>query len=430
MNCNYIFKPGDVHFFVEVFGKSAVNGFSSCIFNQYKCNFYRVMQKRSISLLLMFFTVFFQVLGVENIKTGADQPEKYLPLLKGKRVGLVVNHTSVTAKSHLVDFLIDEKVDIKVIFAPEHGFRGNASAGEEIQDGLDSKTGVRVISLYGKNRKPTPQNLQDIDMMVFDIQDVGCRFYTYISTLHLVMEACAENNIPLLVLDRPNPNGDYVAGPILIPELKSFVGMDPIPIVHGCTVGELAQMINGEKWTDTIACKLEVIKVADYSHKMKYELPIPPSPNLPNNLSVRLYPSLCFFEATTVSVGRGTAFPFQVLGGLQENLGDFQFVPVEIPGVALDPINMNKTCYGIDLRELATVPNFTLQYFLDFYRKFEFESDFINREKWFDTLAGTPVLLQKIREGLTEKEILQTFEPEINRYKEIRKKYLLYPDFE
>lgn len=381
-------------------------------------------------LLLMFFAVFLQVSGATDIVTGADQPEKYLPLMKGKRLGLVVNHTSQKGTVHLADFLIAEKTNVQKIFAPEHGFRGDASAGEEIKDGVDVKTGIQVISLYGKNRKPTTEHLKNIDLVVFDIQDVGCRFYTYISTLHLVMEACAENNVPLLVLDRPNPNGDYIAGPVLLPEFKSFVGMDPIPVVHGCTVGELALMINGERWTDTIPCKLNVIPVLNYTHQTKYELPVSPSPNLPNYLSVRLYPSLCFFEATTVSVGRGTDFPFQVLGGLQNNLGKFTFTPVDKPGIAIDPVNENQVCYGVDLRELIEIPRFTLQFVIDFYKKYEVEKDFINREKWFHTLAGTDVLLNKIREGVDEKEILRSFDPEIQMYKKIRKKYLLYPDFE
>ncbi len=388
------------------------------------------MPKSSLLLVMLFVFGFLQVSCAENIVTGADQPEIYLPLMKGKRLGLVVNHTSLKGTTHLADFLIFGKMDVQKIFAPEHGFRGDASAGEEIQDGFDIKTGVQVVSLYGKNRKPTSEHLKNLDLIVFDIQDVGCRFYTYISTLHLVMEACAENNVPLLVLDRPNPNGDYIAGPVLLPEFKSFVGMDPIPIVHGCTVGELARMINGEMWTDTVPCVLDVIPVLNYTHRTKYVLPVPPSPNLPNYLSVRLYPSLCFFEATTVSVGRGTEFPFQVLGGLQKNLGDFQFIPVEMPGIAIDPVNENQVCYGVDLRELTEIPQFTLQFFLDFYEKYEIEKDFVNREKWFDTLAGTRVLLSQIREGKSEAEIKQLFIPEIDKYKEIRKKYLLYPDFE
>jgi len=387
--------------------------------------------KFSVFLLILFFLSGINVRLTAQIVCGADQPEKYLPVLQKKRVGLVVNHTSLKGKTHLVDYLKSEKVNVKRIFAPEHGFRGEASAGEEIKGGIDKRTGIQVVSLYGKNKKPTEKNLKDLDVLIYDIQDVGCRFYTYISTLHLVIEACAENNIPLLILDRPNPNGDYVAGPVLKPEFVSFVGMDPIPIVHGCTVGELALMINGENWTTAkTKCKIDIIPVLNYSHSTKYEPPVPPSPNLPNYISIRLYPSICFFEATKVSLGRGTEFPFQVLGGLDSTLGNFRFTPVDIPGVAIDPVNEGQVCYGVDLRTLSEVPEFTLSYFLDFYRKFRYESDFIDRENWFNLLAGTDVLLAKIRGGNTESDILKVFEPELETYKTMRKKYLLYPDFE
>ena len=389
------------------------------------------MAKFSVFLLILFFISGINVRLTAQIVCGADQPEKYLPLLQKKRVGLVVNHTSLKGNAHLVDFLKSEKINVKRIFAPEHGFRGEASAGEEIKGGIDKRTGIQVVSLYGKNKKPTEKNLKDLDVLIYDIQDVGCRFYTYISTLHLVIEACAENNIPLLILDRPNPNGDYVAGPVLKPEFVSFVGMDPIPIVHGCTVGELALMINGENWTTAkTKCKIDIIPVLNYSHSTKYEPPVPPSPNLPNYISIRLYPSICFFEATKVSLGRGTEFPFQVLGGLDSTLGNFRFTPVDIPGVAIDLVNEGQVCYGVDLRTLSEVPEFTLSYFLDFYRKFRYESDFIDRENWFNLLAGTDVLLAKIRGGNTESDILKVFEPELETYKTMRKKYLLYPDFE
>jgi len=266
---------------------------------------------------------------------------------------------------------------------------------------------------------------------VFDIQDVGCRFYTYISTLHLVMEACAEHQIPLLVLDRPNPNGDYIAGPFRKKGFESFVSMDPIPLVHGCTVGELAQMINGEGWLENgVKCELAVIPVKNYDHDMTYSLPIAPSPNLPNDLSVRLYPSLCFFEATTVSVGRGTDFPFQVLGGLKESLGNFEFTPHSIPGVAVNPLNKDKKCYGVDLREMKDVPEFTLRFFLEFYNKYENKGEFLTRERWFNLLAGTDSLIGQIRQGMTEKEIKESWYPELQEYKTMRAKYLLYPDFE
>lgn len=370
-------------------------------------------------------------LNANDIITGASQPEKYLPLLENKKVGLVVNHTSTAGNIHLVDFLLSKNVKVENIFAPEHGFRGDASAGEEIKDGIDVKTGISVVSLYGQTKKPTAAHLKNIDVLIFDIQDVGCRFYTYISTLHLVIESCAENNVPLIVLDRPNPNGDYVAGPVLQPGFESFVGMDPIPVVHGCTIGELAKMINGEKWHKAQkSCNLQVVPVLNYTHSTKYELPLAPSPNLPNYLSVRLYPSLCFFEATSVSVGRGTKFPFQVLGGLKKDLGEFSFVPVDIPGVAADPVNEGKVCYGVDLRLLMEIPKFTLKFFLDFYGKYEVKKEFLTRESWFNTLSGTDKLLIQIKSGKSEDEIMKSFRPDLEKYKEIRKKYLLYPDFE
>jgi uncharacterized protein YbbC (DUF1343 family) len=382
-------------------------------------------------MLLLINAGFYSVADTGEIKTGAEQPERYLSLVENKRVGLVVNHTSLIGDSHLVDFLLNKRIKVEKIFAPEHGFRGDASAGEEIKDGVDSKTGIQVISLYGQTKKPTAAHLKNLDVLIFDIQDVGCRFYTYISTLHLVLEACAENNIPLIVLDRPNPNGDYIAGPVLKPGFESFVGMDPIPVVHGCTVGELAKMINGEKWHKAGKnCDLRVIPVQNYTHSTKYELPVSPSPNLPNYLSVRLYASLCFFEATSVSVGRGTDFPFQVLGGLNKNLGDFKFTPQNIPGVAVNPLNEGKVCYGIDLRLLTEVPDFTLEYFLDFYNKYENKAEFLTRENWFNTLAGSDELLEQIRLGKSESEILEIIKPDLEKYKMIRKKYLLYPDFE
>lgn len=362
---------------------------------------------------------------------GAEQPDEYLPLLRNKNIGLVVNHTSMAGELHLVDFLLKEEIEVATIFAPEHGFRGDFSAGAVISDDVDRKTGVPVTSLYGNTKKPKPEHLENLDVLVFDIQDVGCRFYTYISTLHLVIEACAENNIPLIVLDRPNPNGDYVAGPVLEPEFQSFVGMDPIPVVHGCTVGELAKMINGESWHNAgKKCAITVIPVQNYTHNTKYVLPVKPSPNLPNYLSVRLYPSLCFFEATSVSVGRGTDFPFQVLGGTNPELGTFSFTPRSIPHVSVNPQNKGKTCFGIDLRNLGEPPLFTLKYFLEFYKKFENEEDFLTREEWFNKLAGTASVIKQIRERKDENEIVKSWLPTLEQYKQIRKKYLLYPDFE
>ena len=382
--------------------------------------------------ILIWMTVGFYSHATGNgIITGAEQSEEYLPLIKNKRVGLVVNHTSMVDKVNLVDFLQTKNIKVDKIFAPEHGFRGDASAGEEIKDGVDLKTGIPVISLYGQTKKPTAAHLKNLDVLIFDIQDVGCRFYTYISTLHLVIEACAENDLKLIVLDRPNPNGDYIAGPVLKPGFESFVGMDPIPVVHGCTVGELALMINDEKWYKSEKkCDLRIIPVQNYTHLTKYELPVRPSPNLPNYLSVRLYPSLCFFEATSVSVGRGTEFPFQVLGGLNKNLGDFKFIPKSIRGVAVHPLNEGKDCFGIDLRLLKDVPKFTLKYFIDFYNKYEHKEEFLIRENWFNTLAGTDELLAQLRAGKSESEIFVSFNPDLEKYRLMRKKYLLYPDFE
>ena len=389
------------------------------------------MFRINVALICLLVFVHFLAVGASEIKVGADQPELYLPIMEGKKVGLVVNHTSQAEGVHLVDFLRDRKVDVAKIFAPEHGFRGDVSAGGKVDDGVDAKTGIPVLSLYGENKKPTTAHMNGLDLMVFDIQDVGCRFYTYISTLHLVMEACAEHRIPLVVLDRPNPNGDYVAGPILKEGFESFVGMDPIPLVHGCTVGELAQMINGEGWLENgVECELTVIPVKNYDRTMSYSLPIAPSPNLPNDLSVRLYPSLCFFEATSVSVGRGTGFPFQVLGGLKPELGDFEFTPRSIPGVAVSPLNKDKKCYGVDLRSIKDAPEFTLKYFLDFYNKYESKEEFLTSERWLNLLAGTDSLIIQIRNGVPEEEIVKSWQPGLEAYKIMREKYLLYPDFE
>jgi uncharacterized protein YbbC (DUF1343 family) len=362
-----------------------------------------------------------------NLLCGADQPEAYLPLLKGLRTGLVINHTSTIKDELLVDFLKDQGITIKALFAPEHGLRGDADAGEKVGNSVDAKSGIPIISIYGKNNKPTPEQLQDIDLMVFDIQDVGCRFYTYISTLHYVMEACAENGKKLLVLDRPNPNGDYCDGPILKPAFRSFVGMDPIPVVHGCTVGELAQMINGEGWLKNgVKCELQVIPVKNYTHKTVYAPPLKPSPNLPNYTSVRLYPSLCFFEATTVSIGRGTTFPFQVIGFPDEKFGSFSFVPESLKGFEMSPLHKGKTCFGEDLRNLKEIPRFTLKYFLEWYGKFSQSAEFLNKERWFNLLMGDDHILALIKAGKSEKEIVDSWQEELAKYKVLRTKYLIY----
>ncbi|HKK82201.1 MAG TPA: DUF1343 domain-containing protein [Prolixibacteraceae bacterium] len=369
------------------------------------------------------------IMPVEPIPA-AEQPEKYIKLLNNKNVALMVNHTSMVDSIHLVDFLLDKGINLIKIFAVEHGFRGKAANGEEISSTKDKKTGLPIVSLYGNKKKPSAADLNEVDIVVFDMQDVGCRFYTYISSMHYLMEACAGNNVQVLILDRPNPNGDYVAGPVLDTELKSFVGMHPIPVIHGCTVGELAQMIIGEGWLSTQKpCEIEVIPVKHYTHKTRYEPPIKPSPNLPNYQSIRLYPSLCFFEATNVSIGRGTDFPFQVIGFPGGN-GDFTFIPRNIPGVSNNPLHENKTCTGTDLRKVKSVPGFTLKYFIDFHKQFEDTDDFWKSKRWIELLSGRKEFYRQINSGLSEKEIRASWQKELNQYKTTRKKYLLYPDFE
>ena len=366
--------------------------------------------------------------GEQNeIKTGAQRVSSYLPLLKNKRTGLVVNHTSVIGKTHLVDTLIELGVEVDVVFGPEHGFRGQAADGEKISN--DSTEDYLIISLYGKNRKPSKEDLAGIDIVVFDIQDVGTRFYTYISTMHYVMEACAENGIPVIVLDRPNPNGFYIDGPVREPEFSSFVGMHPIPVVHGLTVGELANMINKEGWlANNIKCNLTVIENEFYTHKDRWPLKIYPSPNLPNDISVGWYPSLCFFEGTIMSIGRGTYHPFQVIGYPDSTFGKFTFTPVSIEGMSLYPKFENETCFGIDLQNVSPPAKVDLSYLIDFYSQFDDKDAFF--KPYFNTLAGTDKLMAQIKQGLSQEEIGESWLPALDKYKELRKKYLLYPDFE
>jgi len=362
---------------------------------------------------------------------GAWQSEGYLPLLKHKNVGLVVNQTSLVFNVHLVDFLLSKGIRVKKIFVPEHGFRGDAEAGEAIENSTDPQSSLPIISLYGQNKKPSDENMAGIDLLVFDIQDVGCRFFTYISTLHYVMEACAGRNIPLLILDRPNPNGDYIDGPVLKPKMKSFVGLHSIPIVYGCTIGELALMINGEGWLENgIRCKLKIIPVKNYSHSDVFELPVKPSPNLPNYQSVRLYPSLCFFEATNVSIGRGTLFPFQVIGYPDTSFGSFSFTPVSIKGMSKNPPHENSKCFGVDLRKTDETPRFTLKFFFDFYNRFKNPDKFWSSEKWIGFLSGDPNFFCQINRGLSETDIRNSWQPDLEKYREMRENYLLYPDFE
>lgn len=357
---------------------------------------------------------------------GAAQFDAYLPLLKNKNIALVVNQTSMVGNTHLVDTLLAQNIAIKKIFAPEHGFRGMADAGEHVEDGIDKKTKLPIISLYGKHRKPTIEDFENIDVVIFDIQDVGVRFYTYISTMHYVMEACAEQNKKFIVLDRPNPNGQYIAGPVLDLEFKSFVGMHPIPIVHGLTVGELAQMINGEKWLkNETFCDLEVIKVKGYSHEDNYVLPVKPSPNLPNQRSILLYPSLCLLEPTIISIGRGTNFPFQVAGYPDSTYGEFNFQPVSIEGASKYPKHENNVCYGEDLRELPTNTGFSIEWLLKYYQKHPSDS-FFTSPSFFDKLAGTSTLRKQIQSGISQQKIEESWQIDLNIYLEMSKKYRIY----
>lgn len=369
-----------------------------------------------------------------GIITGADQVESYLPLLKGKKVGLMGNQTSVVGvdKKHLVDVLFDNEVDLKFAFAPEHGFRGNVERGEKVNNEMDEETGLPLYSLYGKNEKQD-SIVASIDVMIFDLQDVGARFYTYITSLHRVMELCAKHNKELIVLDRPNPNGDQVDGPVRKDDrFKSNVSFHKIAMIHGLTVGELAEMINGEKWLEGgKECELTVVPVQNYDHTMQYDLPVIPSPSLPNALSVRLYTSLCLFEGTDVSVGRGTDWPFQVLGFPDPVFGDFQFTPGERDGMSKHVEGKGEVNYGLDLRELdPSEQTFTLKYLIDFYHKMPDKDNFFARAEFFDKLAGTDQLRNQIIAGLSEDEIKDSWKEELSEYKEMRKKYLLYDDFE
>lgn len=370
-----------------------------------------------------------------QVKKGADRLEELFPLLENKRISLVVNQTSLVQNVHLLDTLYNKGVHITQVFAPEHGFRGDADAGEFIKNGKDYRTQVPIISLYGKNKKPQPSQLQQTDIMIFDIQDVGARFYTYISTMFYVMQACAENNKELIILDRPNPC-DYVDGPVLDMKYKSFVGMLPIPVLHGCTIGELAQMINGEGWLgNNLQCPLKVITIEDWKHGQPYSLPVKPSPNLPNDQAIALYPSLCPFEGTSVSVGRGTDFPFQIIGSPTTKNLKFRFMPHSMKGSDKHPLHQDTYCYGLNLSSEKNIPKgFSLQYVIQFYNYFQnltkhAEKEFFTRPHWFDLLMGTNQVRLDILKYKTEEQIRSAWQKKLNQYKEIRKKYLLYEDY-
>lgn len=360
----------------------------------------------------------------------ANKTVEYLPLLKNKSVGLVANQTTVIYKkdnsyTHLVDSLTNLGITVKKVFAPEHGFRGDADAGEYIKDGFDLKTGIPIVSLYGNNKKPTKEQLNGIDLVVFDIQDVGVRFYTYISTLHYVMEACAENNIPLIVFDRPNPNAHYIDGPVLQSTHQSFVGMHPIPIVYGMTIGEYAIMINGEKWlTNHLQCDLLVLPLSNYSYDTFYSLPIKPSPNLPNDQSINLYPSLCLFEGTNVSVGRGTNMQFQIYGSpFLGNKYNYSFIPQPNVG-AKSPLHQGIKCFGENLTDYPKLKELNLEWLQNTYNFTTDKSKFFN--DFFKKLAGTDELQIQIEQGISIEEIKKSWESDLKAFKKIRKKYLLY----
>lgn len=374
-----------------------------------------------------------------RILTGADQTEKYLPLLNGKRVAIMANPTTVIGSTHLVDSLQKRGVNIVKVFGPEHGFRGNASAGVHVADETDPVTGIPVISLYGSKNKPSKQDLADVDILLYDLQDVGCRFYTNINALARLMDACYENGKEMLILDRPNPNGYFVDGPVLDMKFKSGIGMFPIPIAHGLTVGEFAQMVNGEGWlTNKVKCPVTIIPVANYTHDMPYTLPVKPSPNLNTQQSILLYPSTCLFEGTYLNHGRGTYFPFTVLGSpALKGKYEFSFTPTGIKGMSETPLFMNQLCYGLDLRnydvaELRKTKQINLQWMIELYNASP------NKEQFFDNklskemgviekLTGHALFRQQIMEGKSEKEIRASWEPGLSAYKTMRKKYLLYP---
>jgi uncharacterized protein YbbC (DUF1343 family) len=387
------------------------------------------------SLLFFSLTVFAQ--SGKPLLVGAERMAEYVPSLAGKTVGLVVNHTSIVGPSqtHLVDTLLAQKINVTKVFAPEHGFRGMADAGQEIKTETDPKTGLPVVSLYGNTKKPTAEHLKGLDVVIFDIQDVGARFYTYISTMHYVLEACAEAGIPVIILDRPNPNGFYVDGPIMEDKYKSFVGMHPIPVVHGLTVGELAQMINGEKWLSKgIQCNITIVPCFGYTHQTMYQLPVKPSPNLPNMESIYLYPSLCFFEGTIMSVGRGTDRPFQIFGHPDYAIGDYEFTPLSVSG-AKNPPYKGVQCRGVELQEFGQdyferTCKLDFQWLLQSYQYFKKAGkgdEFFN--SFFEKLAGTAKLREAIINEYDAAEAGTFWQPELDKYMAMRKQYLLYPDF-
>lgn len=385
-------------------------------------------------LTIIFFASFFTAVHAQII-VGAERTDLYFDQLEGKKIAVCGNQSSRVGSQHLIDTLVASGFNVVTIFCPEHGFRGNAEAGAHISSSVDEKTGIPIVSLYGKNKKPN-LNQSDIDLIIFDIQDVGCRFYTYISTLHYVMEAAAENKVEVMILDRPNPNGYFVDGPVLDTNYRSFVGMHPIPVVHGMTIGEYGRMINGEGWLDKgIHCKLQVVPMDNYDHNTRYVLPIAPSPNLQTPEAIYLYPSLCLFEGTPISIGRGTDIPFQVYGHPQLTVGNYYFTPRPIKGVSENPPQNGQTCRGYNLSDFATAHlqgsnSFNIQYLLEAYKHFTDKAKFFNANLFFDKLAGTNQLRKDIIAGKSEEEIRASWQTKLQQFKEIRQQYLLYPDFE
>ncbi|WP_086028894.1 exo-beta-N-acetylmuramidase NamZ family protein [Tenacibaculum holothuriorum] len=366
---------------------------------------------------------------VKTIKTGADQTQLYIPLLKNKNIAVVANQTSVIKNksgnyTHIIDSLLSRNVKIKKVFSPEHGFRGKEDAGAHVNDGVDSKTQLPILSLHGKSKKPSQEQLKGLDLVVFDIQDVGARFYTYISTLHYIMEACAEANIPVIVLDRPNPNAHYIDGPVLEPKHRSFLGMHPVPVVYGMTIGEYGQMINGEKWLkDKVNCNLTVIPLENYTHNSQYSLAIKPSPNLPNDKSINLYPSLGFFEGTTINAGRGTDIQFQIYGAPFFEESEFSYTPKPNEG-AKYPKHKNELCYGKDLRKTKRLDSINLEWLIDAYNQTPKTERFFG--KTFTIHAGTKKLQQQIENQTSISDIRKSWENDLTEFKKVRKKYLIY----
>ncbi len=382
------------------------------------------MLKKRLFLLLLFPIFLFS-----NITVGAENENNYLSMLKGKRVALVVNQSSLVYGEHLVDLLLRQKVNVVKIFAPEHGFRGKFDAGEHLKNSIDAKTGLPIIALYGKVKKPTPHDLKGVDILVFDIQDVGVRFYTYLSTLHYIMESAVESNIPIIVLDRPNPNGGRIDGEVLNLKYKSFVGMHPVPILYGMTIGEYALMINGEGWLKGHKrANLTVIPLVNYTHNSYYSLPVKPSPNLPNDLSIYLYPSLAFFEGTTFSVGRGTSQQFQLYGSPYYTKKSFSFKPISREG-AKYPKHQNKICYGVNLSNETINPTagINLSYLLDAYHHYPYKKKFFLKSHFIDKLAGSNRLRKQVLAGKSAKQIKKSWQKGLVKFKKIRQNYLLYP---